>query len=181
LVVFQGLVLLEVLRQIAQIRQRLDLDNRPITISMGELSGAELPANIRDVWMRKARTADGTLVLLTPACATCRLVAAGLQALIAHNGTHPIVAILEAPDESRVRDFLEETGLDAGDVVVDFDGRASAALALNVRPAAVIVRDFRITEAASVRNVDQLRNLIDTAFRPAQDSPAAQVQPAQGR
>ena len=34
--VFQGLVLLEMVRQLSQIRRQLDLDDRPVPISLGD-------------------------------------------------------------------------------------------------------------------------------------------------
>ena len=50
LVVFQGLVLLEMVRQLSQIRRELDFDDRPVPISVGKLAGEPLPEPVRAAW-----------------------------------------------------------------------------------------------------------------------------------
>ena len=50
LVVVQGLVLLEMVRQTAQIRRALDLDDRPVPISLGNLAGRPVPEPARSLW-----------------------------------------------------------------------------------------------------------------------------------
>ncbi len=49
LVVVQGLVLLEMVRQTSQIRRVLDLDDRPVPISLGDLAGRPLREPARSV------------------------------------------------------------------------------------------------------------------------------------
>ena len=62
LVVFQGLVLLEVVRQLSQIRRELDFDDRPVPVSVGKLAGKPLPEPARAVWSGNGDSRDGVLV-----------------------------------------------------------------------------------------------------------------------
>ena len=65
LVIFQGLVLLEVVRQLSQIRRELDFDDRPVPVSVGKLAGKPLPEPARAIWSGNGSSGDGVLVLLS--------------------------------------------------------------------------------------------------------------------
>jgi len=155
LAVVQGLVLLEVVRQLAQIRKVLDLDDRPVPISLGNLAGRPLPEPVRGI----AR--DGVVLLLSTDCATCRLVAAGLPDLFARFEDRKIVTVLQARNHDEATEMLATAGLARDEVVVDLESEYGSAFGIALRPAAVVVRDGIVSEGAIVRNPRQLHQLLE--------------------
>src|SRR5919198_4266984 len=110
IVVVQGLVLLEMVRQTAQIRRVLDLDDRPVPVSLGKLAGSPLPEPARGIWSQNGGSRDGVLVLLSTDCATCRLVASGLRDLLDRFEHQRVVAVLQARDGDDAAEMLAATG-----------------------------------------------------------------------
>jgi hypothetical protein len=161
LVVFQGLVLLEVVRQLSQIRRELDFDDRPVPVSVGKLAGQPLPEPARAVWSGNGAARDGVLVLLSTDCATCRLVAAGLPDLLTQS-EEKVVVILQARNHDEVTEMLADAGLARDAVVVDLESEYSTAFGIAMRPAAVVVRDGIVSEGAVVRNPRQLQQLVES-------------------
>ena len=162
LVVFQGLVLLEVVRQLSQIRRELDFDDRPVPVSVGKLAGKPLPEPARAVWSGNGASRDGVLVLLSTDCATCRLVAAGLPDLLTRFEEQKVVVVLQARHHDEVTEMLAEAGLARDAVVVDLESEYATAFGIALRPAAVVVRDGIVSEGAIVRNPRQLQQLLET-------------------
>jgi hypothetical protein len=158
-VVVQGLVLLEMVRQTAQIRRVLDLDDRPTPISLGTLAGRPLPEPASALWNGGA--GDGVLVLLSTDCATCRLVASGLRELLDRFDDHRIVTILQAHHQDEAGEMLAAAGLGQDQIVLDLEREYGAALGIALRPAAVVVRDGIVSEGATVRNARQLQQLLE--------------------
>ena len=158
-VVVQGLVLLEMVRQTAQIRRVLDLDDRPTPISLGNLAGRPLPEPARSLW--NGTSGDGVVVLLSTDCATCRLVAAGLRELLDRFEQHRIVAVLQAPHEDEAAEMLATARLNEDEIVLDLEREYGAALGIALRPAAVVVRDGIVSEGATIRNAQQLQQLLE--------------------
>ena len=155
LVVVQGLVLLEVVRQLAQIRQVLDLDDRPTPISLGTLAGRPVPEPANGA------VRNGVFVLLSTDCATCRLVAAGLPDLVTRFDDHQIVAVLQARNHDEATEMLATAGLGHDEVVVDLERKYGEAFGIALRPAAVVVRDGIVSEGATVRSPRQLQQLLE--------------------
>ncbi len=162
LVVVQGLVLLELVRQVSQMRKELDLDDRPVPISLGELAGRPLPEPARGVWSENGSARDGVLVLLSTDCATCRLVASGLPDLLTRFEGQRIVAVLQAHSQDEATEMPADTGLPQDEIVVDIEREYVSALGIALRPAAVVVRDGIVSEGAIVRNPRQLQQLLET-------------------
>ena len=158
-VVVQGLVLLEMVRQTAQIRRVLDLDDRPTPISLGNLAGRPLPEPARSLW--NGTSGDGVVVLLSTDCATCRLVAAGLRELLDRFEQHRIVAVLQAHHEDEVAEMMATARLNEDEIVLDLEREYGAALGIALRPAAVVVRDGIVSEGATIRNAQQLQQLLE--------------------
>jgi hypothetical protein len=162
LVVVQGLVLLEAVRQISQLRKAVDLDDQPSTISLGRLAGRPLPEPARAVWSENGASRDGAFVLLSTDCATCRLVAAGLRDLLGRFGQVKIVVVLQARNHDEVTEMLAEAGLARDEIVVDLENDYGTALEIAMRPTAVVVRDGIVSEGAVIRNPRQLHQLLET-------------------
>ncbi len=164
LVVVQGLVLLEVVRQLAQIRKVLDLDDRPVPISLGNLAGRPVPEPANGA------VRNGIFVLLSTDCATCRLVASGLPELVARFDDHQIVTVLQAHNHDEATEMLATTGLDRDGVVVDLDREYGEAFGITLRPVAVVVRDGIVSEGATVRNARQLEQLLENLESSTQEA-----------
>ncbi|HMI99698.1 MAG TPA: hypothetical protein VK488_07700 [Gaiellaceae bacterium] len=161
-VAFQGLVLLELVRQVSQVRTQLDLDDRPIPTSLGELAGRPLPEPARAVWSENGAVRDGVLVLLSVDCASCRLVAFGLRDVVKRFEHQRIVTVLQARTNDEAVRMLADAGLAGDGVVVDLENEYGAAFGIELRPAAVVVRDGILSEAAVIRNPRQLDQLLAT-------------------
>jgi hypothetical protein len=169
LVVFQGFVLVEMVGQVSQIRRRLDLDDLPVPIGSG-LSGKPLPALAQDAWSRNGGPTDGAFLLLSVDCSTCRLVASELRAVTDRVEHRRVVPVLQAREQDEAREMLLETGLDPDETIVDLDGEYGAAFGIDIRPAAVLVRDDAVGEAAAVRNAGQLRRFLEQLDAPRKEA-----------
>ena len=174
LVVFQGFVLLETVRQIAQIRKALDFDDRPVPVSVGRLAGRPLPEPVRALWSENGASRDGVFVLLSTDCSTCRLVASGLRDLVTRYDQLKIAVILQARNHDEVTEMLADAGLARNDVVVDLESEYGAAFEIAMRPAAVIVRDGIVSEGAVIRNARQLQQLLETLAAPTREEVPAE-------
>lgn len=173
-VVFQGLVLLEAVRQISQIRRELDFDDKPVPVSVGALAGKPIPDPVRAAWSENGTAGDGVVLLLSSDCSTCRAVASGLRDLVARFDRLRIVTILQARNHDEVTDMLADAGLARDEVTVDLEGEYGAAVGIATRPAAVVIRQGIISEGAVVRNARQLQQLLDTLEAPTgDDAPTA--------
>jgi hypothetical protein len=164
--VFQGLVLLELVRQVSQVRRQLDLDDRPIPMSLGELAGRPLPEPARAAWSENGAVRDGVLVLLSVNCTTCRVVASGLRDVLNRFEHQKIVTVLQARNHDEAVEMLAGAGLAWDEIVVDLENEYGAALGIDVRPVAVVVRDGIVSEGAVVRNPRQLHELLERLAAP---------------
>jgi len=159
--VFQGLVLLEMVRQQAQVRRQLDLDDRPVPISLGEIAGRPLPEPARAAWSENGTARDGVLVLLSVNCTTCRLVASGLRDVVSGFEDQRIVTVLGASNHDQAVEMLNGVGLARDEVVVDLENEYGEALGIDLRPVAVVVRGGIVSEGATIRNPHQLAELLE--------------------
>jgi hypothetical protein len=164
--VFQGLVLLEMVRQVSQVRRQLDLDNQPVLLSLGELAGRPLPEPARAACSENGTVPDGALVLLSVNCTTCRLVASGLRDVRKRFEHQKIVTVVQARNHDEAVEMLAGAGLTWDEVVVDLENEYGAALGIDLRPVAVVVRDGIVSEGATVRNPRQLRELLERLEAP---------------
>jgi len=162
LVVFQGFVLLEAVRQISQLRKGLDLDDRPVPVSVGRLAGRPLPDPARAVWPENGAPRDGAFVLLSTDCSTCRIVASDLRDLLGRFDQLRIVVVLQARNHDEVTEMLGDAQLARDEVVVDLEAELGASFEIAMRPAVVLVRDGIVSEGAVVRNSRQLQQLLET-------------------
>jgi len=160
-VIFQGLVLLEMVRQTSQLRKQADLDDKPIPFSLGRLAGRPLPEPAQALWSSNGGPNDGVLLLLSSDCLSCRSVAAGLRGLVSHFGDRRIVTVLQTRSQDELAQMLAATNLPPDEVVIDLENDYGTALGIQLRPAAVVVRDGIVSEGAVVRNPRQLREIIE--------------------
>jgi hypothetical protein len=149
----------------------LDLDDRPVPISLGDLAGRPLPEPARSMWPENG---DGVFVLLSTDCATCRLVASGLRDLLDRFVDKRIVTVLQAYHDEEAAELVAASGLAGDEVVIDLDRTYGEAFGIALRPAAVVVRDGILSEGAAVRNARQLQQLLE-ALGPSSDTDLSEV------
>lgn len=163
LLVIHSLLLVEIIRQIAQIRTRLEMEDRPTPAALGAATGKPLEALVSSTSLASierrgvTRTeAVGMLVFLSSDCTTCRAVADGLSEIIErHRHDVPIVAIVDSRQEAGHAKFIGETSLNREEVIED-NGEIAQAVGVNVRPMVVTIREGSVTEAATVRTAIQV-------------------------
>jgi hypothetical protein len=173
LAVLEGFVLVEMIRQVAQLRHRLNLDDRPMPTSIGEWAGRPVPDFAVDRIGGNLAEAASIVVFLSTDCTTCRTVATELGAVRAKLPDEPaIVPVIEGRSDEDLEAFFRETGL-ADDRVVRDDGELGYRLGMRIRPLAVVVRHGTFADAAIVRNGAQLRQLASQIAPPVSGGDAS--------
>ena len=144
-VIFIGLgALVELFRQVQQIRRHLDLDDRPTPLDLGRLVGK--PATTVGLPAELDRTRAAMVLFLTSKCATCRSIAAAFK------GAVPLAmwVVVEPVSGDDADLFVEEFRLLGERTVVDRGGRIADRLGLDVTPSAVLVDGGRLQRAETV-------------------------------
>ena len=167
-VLFSALV--ELFRDVRQIRDALGILDRPRSVDLGPAAGAApsaygLPRQLDD--------APSALVLfLSDRCSTCRILAATL------GGTLPagLWVVVEAASCEGAAEFVEMFGMTPrladGRVTLDSGGAIAGRLGLNTTPVAYRIENGVLKDAATVPSVRHLSSIIPTpAEEPVDASP----------
>jgi len=146
--------LVEVFRQLSDIRERLDLDDRPLplTLSSADMTAADLalPAAVE-------RLAEAIVVVLSRKCATCLAIAQSFAA----GAPETAWFLLQVPTD----DLEGSADMLSGcrdRVVVDVDSQISKVAGINVVPSVLTLRWGRVDRAQAVSSVRQVMSLIPT-------------------
>lgn len=186
LVVVQGIVFLEVLRQVTAIHNRLGPE-RPLVASNVEVDfpipqlRAISASTLAKVPVRDRLTkATSLLLLVAPRCPHCYSITQDInEYALRVRGDMDVIPILQASlDEGRK--FISSTGLDAEIALIDPSGSAGRALGVAFTPGAVLVRDGWVRAAAVVNNLQQVETLVMEAGRTAPGAKAMSALVAQG-
>lgn len=150
----------ELFRQVQQIREFLDLEDRPAQLDLGKAQGLPasavgLPAPLDD-----ARSA--MVLFLTNKCATCRSIGASLKGALPQ-AMWLIVESLTS-DDADGDAFVEEFQLASGRTLVDPGGRIAARLGLDITPSAVFVEDGRLRAAKTVPSSRQMFAMLPVVY-----------------
>lgn len=146
--------LIEVFRQLSDIRSALQLEDtpRPLQLRRGELRAAEigLPAHIET-------EPEAIAIFLSPTCATCLMIAD-----VFRGGSPSTVwfVISEAGDR-----IIEALATSRERVVVDHGSRIAARAELNVTPSVLTIRYGEVVRAQSVSTPRQVLTLVPTVMR----------------
>jgi hypothetical protein len=154
-------VVLELFRDVRQLRDAAGILDRPLDIEIGTVAGAR-PSSIGLPDVLDA-TPSALVVFLSDRCGTCRSIAAALGGRLP-----PLVwVVLEARSPESAEKFIESYELaslsSAGMVLVDADGTIAGRIGLDVTPAGFRVEDGRI---ASATTVPSKRYLLSIAPKP---------------
>ncbi|MDX6518692.1 MAG: hypothetical protein QOF50_1538 [Gaiellaceae bacterium] len=176
LVVLCCAALVEVFRQLAEVRRTLDLDDMPIPI------GLQTDLQLSDVGVPNAlaQAPAAIAIFLSPKCATCLAVAEGFRG----GAPGSVWFIVQTPPHPE--DLLAILSASADRVILDEDDAIAGAIRLKVTPAVLTTSYGEITRAQTVSSPRQVMRLIPTVF-PADggavsalvQAPAAQPQTAE--
>ncbi|MGH8910292.1 MAG: hypothetical protein ACRD0K_28310 [Egibacteraceae bacterium] len=142
--------LVELFKQVQQIRTHLDLVDRPSPLDLGKLRGelasaVGLPASLDD--------AEAAMVLfLSNACATCRSIAAALRGAVPQT----LWIVVEPVFRDDADLFVEEFQLHGARTLVDQHGRIAGLLGLDITPSAIFIENGRMRRAQTVPSSRQL-------------------------
>jgi hypothetical protein len=170
IVAIQGFVLLEVLRQIGQIRKPIEHGEGSLLVHNAELTGQRLPEasgrRASDLlpanWDDYLGTGLGVIVLLSTRCIACRTVAEQLNRFADEaKGRLSLVVLIEGTSEE-VQLFLSETHLNRQRVIIDEEGTIARRLGVKWNPGVVTIRERKIDQLGLINDVDQLNILLQT-------------------
>lgn len=160
-VLFSALV--EMYRDLRQIRDAMGILDRPLNVDIGEAAGAH-PSQFG--LPRALDSAGAAIVLfLTERCATCQTVAAGLPRPL----PPALWVVFEARSEESAAMLLERFRLTEfaarGQVLTDIEGEITGRLGLHIAPAGFRVESGRFTYATSVPSTRYLKSILPETFR----------------
>ena len=151
--------LVELFRDVRQLRDALGILDRPLSVDLGPAAGTRpsthgLPAELD--------AQHGALVLfLSERCETCRALAAGLAGPLP-NG---LWVVIEARDAEGAALFARAYGLDGERVTVDVDGAIARSMGLNTSPVGFRVEHGVLTSAGTVPSSRYLTSILPEPVR----------------
>lgn len=153
-------IVVELCRDVHQLRDALGILDRPLEIDLGDAVGAPpssfgLPAPLD--------TAAAALVLfLSDRCATCHALAAGLSGTV----PGPVWIVVESHSPNDGHEFLAKHNLvKAPRVGVDAAGAIAEKLGLRTTPVAFRVSQGRFSGATTVPSSRYLSSIVPTSIR----------------
>lgn len=154
---------IELNRDVRQLRDAAGILDRPLTVDIGDAAGARpsrygLPEPLDSA-------ASAVVLFLSDRCGTCHALAAGLEAELPHG----LWVVLEARDPSSAATFLSSHELDpdaSGPRLLVDTGRAlSEALGLRTTPVAFRVEEGRLARATTVPSRRYLSSILPEPVR----------------
>jgi hypothetical protein len=172
LVVAQGLVLLEIIRQIGQIRKQLGPGQGALVLpdaiksgdALPDLSGVKALNGQPAYWDDYIKADVAILLMLTAHCVSCVEIGQGLSGYAAKMKRQVSFAVLLEGPADEIQTFMDETKLDPFLVVIDEDAVTARRLGIKWRPSAVTVKGRAVDEAAVVNSVEQLDAFVNRAL-----------------
>jgi hypothetical protein len=162
-VLVQGAVVMELLRQLGQIRSQVPRQGAAILPNEGLPAGAPMP----DLSMTRSiagtsvagNSADFVLLFLSPECGTCRDIAARIDDLDLEVGI-PVVSVVHG-DPKMVEGFADDFKIARKRVVADHDGKVAEAFNIKTTPTAVVIRGGINLAHGIVNTADQAAAFYD--------------------
>jgi hypothetical protein len=151
-------VLLELFRDVRQIRDALGILDRPLTIDIGPVAGTPpsrygLPPQLDDERF-------ALLLFLSDRCATCRVLAAALGGTLSAG----LWIAVEAGTSERAAEFIAMHGMTRSlaneRVFVDPAGAIAGRLGLNMTPVAYRIENGVFTSAGTVPSMRYLASIV---------------------
>lgn len=157
--------LVEVFRQLAEIRNKLEIDDEALHLAFDVM---ELPRDL--VPSALLTEPEGAMVFLHGGCGTCRIIADTVKDAPPDRTWF----VIPAQDAAATASFMELVS--RGVVILDQDSRLAERLRMDVAPAVISVQNGVAVSAAGLSTVRQLRKLLPgTSNRGSQDVVAAEA------
>ena len=156
--------LVEMFRDVRQMRDALGILDRPLEVDIGPAAGTSpgshgLPRQLDEA-------ASALVLFLSDRCATCRVLAGAMGGALPAG----LWIVVEAASDEAAAAFVESHGLTPrladGRVAVDSAGAIAARLNLNMTPVAYRVENGVFKDAATVPSMRTLSSMIPSAGRP---------------
>lgn len=161
LAVLEGAVLVEMVKQVAQLRQRIDMDDQPLPISIGLQAGKPFPRP--DL---VSNVGVSVVAFLSSDCSTCREIGSALAQLPSKvHERVTVTPVVEARTAAEIEEFRADTLLGEQDIVVDYGRELGQAAGIGTRPSVLMLHDGVMVEASAVRTSRQLTSFIERASR----------------
>ena len=156
--------LVEMFRDVRQIRDALGILDRPLPVDIGAVAGTRPSAHGLPRALDAAATA--IVLFLSDRCDTCRALAAGLAKPLPDD----LWIVLEARSPESAASFLSAHGLMPGvapeeRVVVDVAGEIAANVGLNTTPVCFRLQDGVLTHATTVPSSRYLTSILPMPIR----------------
>lgn len=155
--------LLELFKDVRQLRDIVGVLDRPLDVSIGPVAGTApsqygLPPGLD--------SANSALVLfLSDKCSTCGVLAASLREGLPHG----LWVIVEAGTRHSAQAFLETFGLDKGQtdgrVSVDVDGAIASRIGLNTTPVGFHIKNGLVVNATTVPSVRYFQSIVPRSIQ----------------
>jgi hypothetical protein len=163
--------LVELFRQVQQIRMHLDLVDRPTPLDLGKRQGMPASAVGLPALLDDAQTA--MVLFLSNTCATCRSIAAALRGAVPQTLWIIVEPVLH--DDADL--FVEEFQLRSERTIIDQHGRIAHQLGLDITPSAIFIQNGRLLRAHTVPSSRQLLSALPST-RPLNPSRSLVHSPA---
>jgi hypothetical protein len=155
--------LLELYRDVRQIRDALGILDRPLVIDTGRVAGLR-PSEVG--LPRELDTAASALVLfLSERCTTCRTIAGGLARPLPEG----LWVVVEGRSAEAAEAFLDAYALrditPSGRVLIDVEDRIVARIGLNLSPAGFRIEHGRLAGATTVPSSRYLQSILPEPVR----------------
>jgi hypothetical protein len=156
--------LLELYRDVRQMRDALGILDRPLNVDIGPVAGTRPSAHGLPRALDSA--ASAVVLFLSPErCGTCRALAAGLGSPLPAS----LWIVLEARDAASAAEFLDAYGLAAagrdGRIIVDVAGTIASRIGLTTSPVGLHLQNGVVTGATTVPSSRYLTSVLPTPIR----------------
>lgn len=167
--------LMELFRQVQQIRQHMDLEDRPAPLALGRLT--EEPATSVGLPAELDHARSAMVLFLTSRCATCRSIAAAFKAAV------PLAmwVVVEPIADDDADAFVEEFQLVGDRTIVDRGGHIADRLGLDITPAAIFIEHGRLQRAETVPSSRQAFAMLPAVRHLRTPTPPAPTAPSLSR
>lgn len=154
--------LVELHRDVRQVRDALGILDRPLGVDLADVAGTKpglygLP--------QLDHIAAGLVLFLSERCATCRVLAMTFGGMIPKD----LWVVLDGRGPALINTFLEQTGLDVveagGRLIVDVEGRIMSSLGLSTTPVGIRLENGVFTHATTVPSARYLTTILPEPIR----------------
>jgi AhpC/TSA family len=163
LVVFQGLLILALLKQLSELKQLVELkgvpgaDRLPVGTEAPEFKGLDLRSG-RPITTQIFEGQGGALLFLSPECGSCVDVANGLHQP-ALSGLPPILTVCQG-NESSCASFINRLGMEVY-TLRDDDNEVATRYRIDGSPTAIIINpDVTIRAYGHPQTIEDLKRLL---------------------